>query len=359
MPYVDTSSWRGSCKQGLYIALPILHGLSAIAALVMCFYCDVGRIRHQARTPGVVPYPIDTRNISAQLFLAAYPWAEDDEFVTHTWNPFALVATFQWLTAGFALRTVMGPAWNGVISTVWCVWLSLGYGLYATWSFTSFGGPFCVAMFATITASYIAAFVLCLMFVGPPSLSVLYHGGVVYAKVPPGDSDGKSQLKPGSDSTLAVWTGEDGRAWMVPRAVKALKTPGTGRDGALPGKAPPMLTMEQSLGVIYRYAEYCITAPLLFIAVVCLMVVDAPAWYAAARHSRFITRRPANHACHHAQALPHVVLAGARLQHVWDHAALQLSGLDGRQGRAQEQGPDRRHAVARASGPLVRLGSVE
>ena len=216
MPYVDTSSWRGSCKQGLYIALPILHGLSAIAALVMCFYCDVGRIRHQARTPGVVPYPIDTRNISAQLFLAAYPWAEDDEFVTHTWNPFALVATFQWLTAGFALRTVMGPAWNGVISTVWCVWLSLGYGLYATWSFTSFGGPFCVAMFATITASYIAAFVLCLMFVGPPSLSVLYHGGVVYAKVPPGDSDGKSQLKPGSDSTLAVWTGETGQEFYEP-----------------------------------------------------------------------------------------------------------------------------------------------
>ena len=32
------------------------------------------------------------------------------------------------------------------------------------------------------------------------------------------------------------------------------------------------------MGVILRYAEYCITAPLLFLAVVCLLVTDAPAW---------------------------------------------------------------------------------
>jgi hypothetical protein len=35
---------------------------------------------------------------------------------------------------------------------------------------------------------------------------------------------------------------------------------------------------EQVWGVFFRYAEYCVTAPLLFIAVVCLLVVDAPAW---------------------------------------------------------------------------------
>ena len=28
----------------------------------------------------------------------------------------------------------------------------------------------------------------------------------------------------------------------------------------------------------FRYAEYCVTAPLLFLAVVCLLTVDAPAW---------------------------------------------------------------------------------
>ena len=30
--------------------------------------------------------------------------------------------------------------------------------------------------------------------------------------------------------------------------------------------------------VFFRYIEYCITAPLLFLAVMCLLTVDAPAW---------------------------------------------------------------------------------
>jgi hypothetical protein len=35
---------------------------------------------------------------------------------------------------------------------------------------------------------------------------------------------------------------------------------------------------EMVVGVLIRYAEYCVTAPLLFLAVVCLLIVDAPAW---------------------------------------------------------------------------------
>jgi hypothetical protein len=31
--------------------------------------------------------------------------------------------------------------------------------------------------------------------------------------------------------------------------------------------------------IAFRYAEYCITAPLLFLAIMCLLVNDAPAWY--------------------------------------------------------------------------------
>ena len=33
--------------------------------------------------------------------------------------------------------------------------------------------------------------------------------------------------------------------------------------------------------IAFRYAEYCITAPLLFLAIMCLLVNDAPAWYMA------------------------------------------------------------------------------
>jgi len=159
-----------TCKQGFYVSLPLLHGVAAIASLVICFYCNVRDITHQARVPVALPIKAALANETVRLYLAGYPWAEDAEFVTHTWNPFALIYTFQWLTAGFALRNVAPLAWDGLISAIWCAWLTTGYGLYVTWTFTSFGGPVCVAMFATVTASYLASGLLCVASVGPPNL---------------------------------------------------------------------------------------------------------------------------------------------------------------------------------------------
>ena len=47
----------------------------------------------------------------------------------------------------------------------------------------------------------------------------------------------------------------------------------------------PMVNEAEKLGFLYamdavgfRYLEYCITAPLLFLAVMCLLVPDAPSW---------------------------------------------------------------------------------
>jgi hypothetical protein len=67
---------------------------------------------------------------------------------------------------------------------------------------------------------------------------------------------------------------------IVPRAIKYLKRPTLDSDGNEPA-ASTMLMFDSDMtwGVMYRYAEYCVTAPLLFISVVCLLVVDAPAWY--------------------------------------------------------------------------------
>lgn len=66
---------------------------------------------------------------------------------------------------------------------------------------------------------------------------------------------------------------------VVPSTVKALKQ-SPSLQGRTAGKheAGTMDETEQVWGVFFRYAEYCITAPLLFLAVVCLLVVDAPAW---------------------------------------------------------------------------------
>ena len=203
------SSLKGvSLKQGFYIALPAIHGTAAIASLVICFYCNVRDISHQARVPVALPTPPDFPVSKEILFLAGYPWAEDAEFVTHTWNPFALIMTFQWLTAGFALRNVATIAWDGVISIVWCVWLTIGYTLYLTWSFAGFGGAFCVAMFATVTVCYLASLLLCLASVGPPSLGFgSKHQN--YDSVP----TRHHKETPIPSAGAQMWTSTDGRLW--------------------------------------------------------------------------------------------------------------------------------------------------
>lgn len=65
---------------------------------------------------------------------------------------------------------------------------------------------------------------------------------------------------------------------VVPRSIKALKQyqPLQGNTARHEWDAED--ESEQIWGIFFRYAEYCITAPLLFLAVVCLLVVDAPAW---------------------------------------------------------------------------------
>ena len=200
-----------SPKQGFYLALPILHGIAAIASLVICFYCNVRESSQQARVPVVLPIP---SNFSGTLnkeimYLAGFPWAEDAEFVTHTWNPFALIMTFQWLTAGFALRNVATLTWDGIISSAWCAWLVIGYTLYLAWSFAGFGGPVCVAMFATVTVSYIASLLLCLASVGPPGLGPRRRYDSVPTREP------KEDALPVPSAASQAWTSTDGRLWCV------------------------------------------------------------------------------------------------------------------------------------------------
>ncbi len=64
---------------------------------------------------------------------------------------------------------------------------------------------------------------------------------------------------------------------QVPRGVNGLKMP-----LMINGEASSLETLAEEekevMIVAFRYAEYCVTAPLLFLAVVCLLTVDAPAW---------------------------------------------------------------------------------
>jgi hypothetical protein len=65
----------------------------------------------------------------------------------------------------------------------------------------------------------------------------------------------------------------------VPRSVKALKMDAMLGDATGQGKPGESTGGELNARVVvFRYAEYCVTAPLLFLSVVSLLTVDAPAW---------------------------------------------------------------------------------
>jgi hypothetical protein len=244
-----------------YGLLPLLHAIGAILALSLSFACDTGRAVQTARVPYRLPLPTVNFSFSSdRAFLAAYPWDEDGEFITHQWNPFALIFVFEWLTAGFALRPLMYfMQSNGLLMQAWIAWLAVGVVLFLAWTFVNSGG-YCVAMLCTVLASF--------------ALSMV----VAYLALIEDDTGLSTKLAKKKTGGYEVL---QGRVWWVPQGVAGLRHRGLADQDDDVYASDAMVVdkkQENSWGVIVRYIEYCITAPLLFLAVVCLMVVDAPAW---------------------------------------------------------------------------------
>lgn len=253
-------------KELFYSVLPLLHALGAILALSLSFVCDTGKALQTARVPYRLPLPTTNFSFSSDsAFLAAYPWDEGGEFVTHQWNPFALIFVFEWLTAGFALRPLMYfTERSELLMRVWLAWLGAGIVVFLAWTFTNSGGP-CVAMLCTVLASFALSMVIAYLTLVDDDQGM----GTTGARL--ANSQSK---KRGAYEVL------QGRVWWVPRSVAGLRHRGLADGEEAPEYEPQPVdsNQENTWGVLVRYLEYCITAPLLFLAVVCLMVVDAPAW---------------------------------------------------------------------------------
>lgn len=263
-------------SQFFYTSLPLLHAFGAILAAAISFLCDTGKGRQVGRIPyrvdNVTLHPLYTRE---QLFRTAYPWAEDGELVGNEWNPFALIFVFEWLTAAFALRplaTMQFTARPDRVLWAWLVWLAAGLVVFITWSATNSGGPN-VLMLCTVLVSFLVCAAL---------------GYFTLAKyITAGES---AQAAYSSQEAMNI-SDAQGRIWRIPSTVAALRSR---KDGSLQGYSRLSadnnnnnnisLTLEElrneeyTAGVMLRYIEYCVTAPLLFLAVVCLIVPDPPAW---------------------------------------------------------------------------------
>lgn len=259
--------------RGFFILLPLLHATGAILATVISFVCDTGRAKQSALIPYRISAPRLTYSPELQ-FRAAYPWAEDATLAGNEWNPFALIFVFEWLTAAFALKPLADfMSYPARLFYVWVIWLLVGLAVFITWTATNSGGP-CVFMIVAVIASFIACGI-----VGYYRLFVGYYRPFVeeargYTPIPAG-----GELPPPKATTKEM--DPSGRVWIIPSSVSKLRQRRLGDDQAAPitGEAALQYVRSESvIGVIWRYIEYCITAPLLFLAVVCLMVTDPPAW---------------------------------------------------------------------------------
>ena len=258
-----------------YTSLPLLHAFGAILAAAISFLCDTGKGRQVAR----IPYRVDNAPMTSlysssreRLFRAAYPWAEDGELVGNEWNPFALIFVFEWLTAAFALRplaTLQFTSRPDRVLWAWLIWLAAGLAVFITWTATNSGGPN-VLMLVTVLVSFLVCAALGYFTLAPD----------ITADPPPeAPAPKKNAAKD-----------PQGRIWSIPITVAGLRARkdgppyhnysrlSAGENGITPLTLQELKTQEYTTGVVLRYAEYCVTAPLLFLAVVCLIVPDPPAW---------------------------------------------------------------------------------
>jgi hypothetical protein len=250
-----------SCVELFYLMLPVLHAVGALLSIGLSFWCDTGRAIQTARIPGI----ISGYSPGLREFMAAWPWDEGSEFYTHTWNPFALIFVFEWLTAGFALRPIKyyTNGDNALLVRVWLGWLIAGLAGFIVWSVTNTGGV-CTAQFCTVVFSFVAAAWVCIY-----SLSL--------------SKPLTADLPQPSSFTLDCYTDPHGRSWKVPRSLRHRRLQADEQGEEEPEQvteAPPVVDFdEENLeGIAWRYGEYCITAPLLFLAVVTLLTAEGPAW---------------------------------------------------------------------------------
>lgn len=148
------------------------------------------------------------------------------------------------------------------------MWLATGVVVFLAWSLTNSGG-YCVAMLCTVLASFALS-------------AVIAYLSLVDEDEPEEAVKSATRMTAKREGGYEVL---QGRVWWVPRTVAGLRYRGLTQGDDAPNPPDPAWEVgqvdreqENCWGVLVRYLEYCITAPLLFLAVVCLMVVDAPAW---------------------------------------------------------------------------------
>jgi len=161
----------------LHLLVVVLHTAGAIGAYLMSTICDVLPANQQAMVPARIDSNLPNTQVllsagitEAQAFRAAFPLAQDSPLTAYVWNPYILVASFEWITAAFAMSIlrhwvpsirewVLGWLVAGAVATVG--WFTRHY----IFSDSTPGAKVAVAMGIILFFSYTAAGVVCSMYI--------------------------------------------------------------------------------------------------------------------------------------------------------------------------------------------------
>jgi len=197
----------------------------------------------------------------------AVPWAEDEQLMNHRWNPYAAVVAFEFISASFALFYLRELKVTPNTQTVFQyfaryfphLWNALGLLLYFIWYITRGQDNWCEPM--AIVVSYGLATVVLLFY---DSWRAEFEEHALH---------GLAALLARRFYQCYV----SGFPWRIP-----LKAGPNGEDvletNGLLSQQEIAVILRQRLAVLLRYAEYTISASLLYVAVLSIFVVGPPSW---------------------------------------------------------------------------------
>ena len=267
----------------------VLHFLAACGFVMVSFVCDVEGISQQG-TYDVMEqgYPDCEGAMKAQCFRAGVPWVDDAELDRHLWNPYEMIFVFEWISAGFALF-YLRRALPWVRKYYLCLaWDGLGIVAIVFWHVRTGVNGWGQAL-------------VCIFSLWLCSLVHLGWDNEIEGLL----EELRSEKTKSAEAQLTVVAG---RLWKIPtRLGKPLKQTvkskprsvfgyvgeATGDESEQTEEAQEekeldskkadgyewsAVNLRAQLEILLRYIEYSLSAPLLFIAILCMVVVDAPVW---------------------------------------------------------------------------------
>lgn len=215
-----------------HIIVIALHTCGAIVALVSGLACRVGPAWQIPILPRALPGPRGSSlNISA--------WTQEAPVPMLALNPYLCIMAFEWITAAFAWA-YLRRTWPIAVPVVQQVWLATGAVLTVVWICLTLDFP-CPLQGTVVLLMYAYSMYLCLC---------------PYRRLPSRPEPSRSTYR------------NEGRNWVVPSSVGHLKW----------HEADTVERHAQDEEIMFRYDEYAITAPLLFLAVVALFLPGPPVW---------------------------------------------------------------------------------